>query len=518
MGSLDNAALSSTVAASSPKLYRQPRRRPAHLRTKTGCLTFQGRNRKKKCDEVRAPCLNCTKRHIECVWRRSPKLQRPDENVRMISETLKGEKRSIVVEDGFAIQPLLPSTFYTTHRVEAILRMPFTYSTAITPESGNLFDFLKQKFLPELIRPAAETHVIDTLSKETLTLALDSPFCMHALLACCGAEIPAYDQKPRDLARTHYTRSVGALRKHLSDKCLRSHWVATTLTVMMLCIYERSKPQSSTGVSIHLAGAARLIHLGSSGHLDSSSPTGIEKAMHRLVQESFIFHVATSLPFQNDFTQRTEIETAFSLAEEAVLPHFRPENLSYSSSPVLGFPPKLFRSIYTAYRLYQESKWGSVDFETCRSLEYDLRQWSDHIAWLEFGSGSSSGRVPQNHDVALQQATGNDLPSTALLGPRLYVIGCHIILSRMMSPIDGRRQPDLEKLIQKGIKAVGDLQPGQDYFAEYYCWPLLVIGMHLTSKPDKDLLMDQVRAFWKATNNGTMRRLADMLDIFWKSL
>ncbi|KAJ5114178.1 hypothetical protein N7456_002712 [Penicillium angulare] len=508
MGFLDTATWSSTVIASSPKPYRQPRRRPAHLRTKTGCLTC--RNRKKKCDEARAPCLNCTKRNIECVWQRSPNLQRPAspaENANMVSDIPKDTDISISMDDGFVTPPSPPNAFHTTHRVEAILRMPFTYSAAITPESGTLFDFLKQKFLPELIRPAAETHVIDALSKETLTLALDSPFCMHALLACCGAEIPAYDDKPRDLARTHYTRSVGALRQHLSNNCLRSHWVATTLTVMMLCIYERSKPQSSAGVSIHLAGAARLIQVGSSGNLDSSNPTGIEKAMHRLVRESFIFHVATSLPFQNDFTDRSEIEIAFSLAEEAVLPHFRPENISYSSSPVLGFPPKLFRSIYMAYRLYQDSKWGSVDFEACHSLEYDLRQWSDHIAWLELGGS----------DVAPLQAQGNILPSNALLGPRLYVLGCRIILSRMISPVDGCREPDLEQLTQEGMQAVRDLQPGQDYFAEYYCWPLLVIGMNLSDQSDKELLIDQVHAFWKATNNGNMRRLADMLDIYWSS-
>ncbi|KAJ5737852.1 uncharacterized protein N7483_002977 [Penicillium malachiteum] len=69
----------------------------------------------------------------------------------------------------------------------------------------------------------------------------------------------------------------------------------------------------------------------------------------------------------------------------------------------------------------------------------------------------------------------------------------------------------------EAIRAVRDLQPGSDYFAEYYCWPLLTIGMHLERQDDQEMLMGQVRAFWMATNNGTMRQLADILELYWTS-
>ncbi|KAJ5948078.1 hypothetical protein N7466_001093 [Penicillium verhagenii] len=73
----------------------------------------------------------------------------------------------------------------------------------------------------------------------------------------------------------------------------------------------------------------------------------------------------------------------------------------------------------------------------------------------------------------------------------------------------------MDELLEEGIAAVRQLQPKQDYFAEYYCWPLLTIGMNLQHQPDRDMLMSQVRAFWIATNNGTMRQLADKLLVCW---
>lgn len=114
----------------------------------------------------------------------------------------------------------------------------FGYSPAITADSGPLFDFLKSVFVPQLIRPAASQNVSDALSEATMALALEKPFCMHALLACCGAEIPSDQPCFRQLAQCHYASAVTGLRKNLADGSLRNQFVVTMLTIMMLCIYE----------------------------------------------------------------------------------------------------------------------------------------------------------------------------------------------------------------------------------------------------------------------------------------
>jgi hypothetical protein len=114
----------------------------------------------------------------------------------------------------------------------------FGHSSAFTSGSAPLFEFLRSKFLPQLIRPAADCRVIDLFSQESLAMAIKVPACMHALLACCGAEIPAKSTHFQSLARFHYTQAVAALRNNLNQQGLTTNWLVTIHTVLMLCIYE----------------------------------------------------------------------------------------------------------------------------------------------------------------------------------------------------------------------------------------------------------------------------------------
>jgi NADH:ubiquinone oxidoreductase subunit B-like Fe-S oxidoreductase len=90
-----------------------------------------------------------------------------------------------------------------------------------------------------------------------MILALGHPFCMHALLACCGAEMPTSADSFRQLARFHYTSAVAGLRDILNDAHLVRRWVVAMLTIMMLCIYEVSRtdylhPLNGSPARIHV--------------------------------------------------------------------------------------------------------------------------------------------------------------------------------------------------------------------------------------------------------------------------
>jgi hypothetical protein len=243
--------------------------------------------------------------------------------------------------------------------------------------------------------------------------------------------------------------------------------------------------------------------------------------MHRLVRESFIFHVATSLPFQESDAHPAEIETALSLAEKAISQHFHPNTLSHSDSPVLGFPPQLFRCIYTVYRLYRSSTSQGVSIETRRALDRDLRQWDQRIKARAKGPAEDdtsprSSRERKGLQITATPPQPGDKLNDSCLGPMLYILGSRLLLRRMRGPGQAQLSPAIDQLLPEGMELVRQLQPDEDYYADYYCWPLLAIGMHLKSAPDRELLLRQVWAFWTATNNGTMRRLADMLDFLWR--
>ena len=282
---------------------------------------------------------------------------------------------------------------------------------------------------------------------------------------------------------------------------------------------QRSKPQSSLGVEVHLSGAARLIRVCSHEYKTASEQpeTDVIPAMHRLVRESFIFHVATSLPFLENCVHDGEIETAFRLAEEAVCPHFHPEFSSHPNSPVLGFPPKLFRYVYTVFRLYQSSIDNDIDHQQCRNLDETLSQWFDRITVSGCEPLDREAASVNDEDDTLSIAPRPEIINplqNSLNGPKLYILGSRILLRRM-SPGLHREKQDLRRLLEEGMEAVRQLQPGKDYFAEYYCWPFLAIGINLDDPSDQNFLWSQMRAFWMATNNGTMKRLADMLVQHW---
>lgn len=289
-------------------------------------------------------------------------------------------------------------------------------------------------------------------------------------------------------------------------------------------LVQRTKPNGSSGVEIHLAGAARLIALSSinSTTNDNSQISNAEGAMHRLARESFIFHVATSLPFQQSDAYRVEIETALSLAEQAISQHFRPNLLLHPDSPVLGFPPELFRCVYTVYRLYQSSSCQEVSLETRQTLDRDLQEWDQRIkarCQMPAKEEEASPKSPADNEgfqiMSVPSSTERE-PNYWWMGPKLYTLGCRLLLRRMEGPDQAQLAPTVDQLLPEGVDALRKLQPDQDYYADYYCWPLFAIGMHLQSAPDRQLLLRQVWAFWEATNNGTMRRLADMLEFFWK--
>lgn len=291
-------------------------------------------------------------------------------------------------------------------------------------------------------------------------------------------------------------------------------------------------PKPSPGVGIHLAGAAQLIRLHSQTHGDATRSPGIDQAMHRLARESFIFHVTTSLPFRDEVAIvdppfsaagacQFEIDSALGLAEEAIREHFHVDMFSYPNSPVLGFPPQLFRCIHTVYRLYQTSNSDQVSLQLCQRLHNDLCRWDTRLeASLTELSSVDLGTTKGNETATatIEHRQSQPLDQSTLIGPKLYILGCRVLLQRMIDAgLPASVDMGADELCHRGMKLIRQLQPRRDYFADYYCWPLLVIGINLRSSCDRDLLLTQALAFWKATNNPTMRRLIDMLPVYWQS-
>lgn len=271
----------------------------------------------------------------------------------------------------------------------------------------------------------------------------------------------------------------------------------------MADIAQRSKPRLSRGVDVHLLGAAQLIQL----HLNQDKSCVLSKSdttMLHLMLEAFIFHATTSIPFQQPLVQSAIIDSTFPLAERALEQSFRRSETCLYASSIIGVPPKLFGYIREIVLMHQRHSVEGADILRCYELELILNYWDkDH---------TSLPRLPSYHEAS---------PETLSLGPKLYILASRILLRCLINLSSNPTSTEIHtnahilSLVSDGVFLITQLQPSTDYYAEYYCWPILVVGISTVDKLDRQCLLSQVMAFWKATRNGTMRRLVDILTRYW---
>lgn len=226
--------------------------------------------------------------------------------------------------------------------------------------------------------------------------------------------------------------------------------------------------------------------------------------MLRLILEAFIFHAATSIPFQQPLAQPAAVDSAFSLAERTLEEYFPTEICLCPSSPILGVPPKLFGYIREIMLMHQRSPVEGVDIMRCYDLEQTLGQWDQGLT---------------RRDLDSQDPHISQFPSSYLAknSPKLYIIASRILLGCLITLASGTASTDanadayMQTLASEGVRLITQLEPSTDYYAEYYCWPILVVGRSTVNEHERESLISQVMTFWKETRNGTMKRLVDIL-------
>ena len=227
-----------------------------------------------------------------------------------------------------------------------------------------------------------------------------------------------------------------------------------------------------------------------------------EVNMSRVILESFIFHATTSIPFQQTIKPPEPVEAALSLAETKLQEMYKWKVPVYPESPVLGAPPKLFVYAREIALMHERSSSEGIDIARC----HELQQLLSHFSHCGVDQPQPS---PESDWLAATTHT------PLLLGPRLYIVVSKILLEHMINSNSATADSSLQELVCEGMSLVSKLDPSTDYYAEYYCWPMVVLGTYTTDDSHRDCLLSQAMAFWKATRNGTMRRLVDMLTTLW---
>ena len=285
---------------------------------------------------------------------------------------------------------------------------------------------------------------------------------------------------------------------------------------------QRSRLYPSEDVHTHLIGAAILIK-SCCNQLNRKQPGNTpdtSNLAHILALEAFIFHAATSVPFQSPPCRSDIVDDAFVRAVDTLQRLLGRGTIESYKSPVLGAPPRIFAYVRQTALLYQRFKGNSVlETQQCLELDEDLTNWDDKSFVADFSNQNSAFTASSIDETTRSQTLClSTLPpsgDTLLPGLRLYVLTTRILLNHMMKP-GNILEPSISILTSEALSLVLRIDPAEDYFADYYVWPFFCLGVIVTSSHQKDVIMDKIVSFWERTRNGPMRLLGDMLRHEWK--
>ncbi|KAI1613025.1 hypothetical protein EDD36DRAFT_419180 [Exophiala viscosa] len=124
----------------------------------------------------------------------------------------------------------------------SLIRSPHSTPLVEGLSSGSvpLFDFMRRVFVPHLVRPASDPRFIEGYTSQSLQLAWNVPFLMHALMACSGVEFPGDTGSNRKMSESYYTKALGGFREHLAQDHSQQSEAIALRTIFILIIYEVS--------------------------------------------------------------------------------------------------------------------------------------------------------------------------------------------------------------------------------------------------------------------------------------
>lgn len=237
--------------------------------------------------------------------------------------------------------------------------------------------------------------------------------------------------------------------------------------------------------------------------------------MRILAFEAFVFHAATSVPFQSPPPCSPAIDEAFAIAIYSLQLGGHETSTHPYNSPILGAPARLFSFVRQVSLLHSGSTSGVFRKHACARLDRDLHSWSLRAVDSMYSSttrrcdqSSESSAEVELDNKTLTVTDANQKIGHYTLNIRLYVLAARVLLADMM-------EAPATHLLAEAMYIVDHVEPSTDYYAEYYCWPFFCLGVSAVDKADRDLLTMKIMLFWQRTANGTLRKLMDMLRQQW---
>ena len=185
------------ISISNPAFPTRPRQR-----SKWGCLTC--RKRRKKCNERRPRCADCSRHSLNCTW--------PDQGSARISVTVA----SIESSPPKGSSPSGWKKRHDTSHPLSLVVPPNTRPCGLksTLEQA-LFHHFIQDFLPLLVHPEAHPGFSDL--HELYATGLQHPWIMETFLAMASLHISQISNSLDTVAYNYYNTAIGVVRRKIES-------------------------------------------------------------------------------------------------------------------------------------------------------------------------------------------------------------------------------------------------------------------------------------------------------------
>lgn len=470
-----------------------------------GSLFPIGRQRKKKCDEVRPRCGGCCHVFMKCVW---PSSQHLLEDGRRRTRSSRSESKTSTSneDEPSPLSPTIatggptnPNGIFDDNQLSNCI-MNLWSNHAVVSLNGNgdddLFRYYVKQFVPCFIHE--HSHQRFHNGSYWFNLALGNDAVMEAALACAATSISymvSSDRKTvmrmRQRALTHQTASIRAIRGciELGSVNGTEDWLLCTVILLtVLANRDLSCPVWSRGT--HIRAAMQLLKCRRAAQMidyaeAECDPEALHVIFERQCHESLLYHGTIMMTYDPDFDALVSNE-AWQMIDGYFQSSLLPTDEKLESWPVLGVPYKLFRLIVTILTLARRSPLGEEDVAIASFAITELHQW------------------------------GNFLASNASSPGRLYVLAAKILLQDILS-----RQPEgisLYDSVQADIQCfINEIYAVAvtPLFNKYNLWPLSIIQHIATDMGAKRIIKDKIVETQRLIDGcGVMEVSQERLDRF----
>ncbi|KAH8671979.1 fungal-specific transcription factor domain-containing protein [Tricladium varicosporioides] len=468
-------------------------RRPApKLRTKTGC--FMCRKRRKKCDEVKPVCTDCSKHSFKCVW------------------PAPGHVHLHVREDGHRT-PLIVAKRHPPNRTKVeLLSTPFSDDStkiglARSPVYGlpgirtsvehHLSLCFKDKFMPTLLR--ANAHPAFGEYSPLFGLGADCSTLMEIFLATTAMHTSWTNPKFKTIAVKYYNSVVSSVRKAIETSAVEGDEDWLLLTTNFMCIFEIFREREitrKTGVITHLEGFARMLSIRITNDKNRIEKKH-ERPFNRTTSESLVYHLCTeslydsSLDHVQDFINWDDlaIYLDYTFLEDAA---------PYEASPLLACDWRIYRACMQITRLSHNTPLDTADKARGLNLELDMYQFYDNL--------SNDAKKHLNNETALD----------CIHQAQLYITAAQILIFKTLRPDAGSSHPRIRQLVRNALGMIANLRI-TEFCCVYFCWPIAIVSCAVETEEDVRLLQRVLDRIWELSLCGEAGRVRQALNIFWNS-